>query len=849
MAASKQPKKPLPARTQPSHPDALANDAEAIRKAVLQHLEFSLGELHRHVDSHWEPYVALALAVRDRLIEGWVRTQDAYYDQDAKRVYYMSLEFLMGRTLGNALTNLDIVKTTADAVDKLGYQLEDLRDAEWDSGLGNGGLGRLAACFLDSLATLQLPAYGYGIRYEYGIFHQRIVDGAQVESPDKWLALGNPWEISRPNDAVKVQFGGGVEHVQEGNRLKAVWKDTDDILAVPNDTPIPGYKNGTVNTLRLWSARATHEFNFKDFNAGDYVGAVESKVRSESISKVLYPNDASASGKELRLRQEYFFVSATLQDVIRRHKKQYMMHDQKRGLAPLQRFAEKNAIQLNDTHPALAIPEFMRLLLDQEELGWDDAWKLTVETFGYTNHTVMPEALERWSVELMSRLLPRHLEIIYEINRRFLDQLRARFPDADATGMSRRMSIIEEGPQRMVRMAYLAIVGSHSINGVAALHTDILKADLFRDFFRMWPERFNNKTNGITQRRWLLKSNPTLSSLITSAIGDSWITNLDHLKKLIPLASDAAFGEKWRKVKLLNKQRLAGIIQEQYQKRDQQLVVSPEAMFDCQVKRIHEYKRQLLNVLHVITLYNRIKDNPRGDFTPRVVIFAGKSAPGYAMAKLAIRLINGVASVVNADKDVGGRLKVVFLADYRVSLAERIFPAADLSEQISTAGTEASGTGNMKFGLNGALTIGTLDGANIEMSEEVGQEDMFIFGLKAEEVRALKPHYNPMQYAEANKDLWRVVQMISNGTFSPDEPDLFRPIVESWLRRDEYLLMADYAAYITAQDRVSKAYRNPAEWTRKSILNVAKMGRFSTDRTIGEYARDVWQVKPVNPHA
>ncbi len=849
MAANKgkQPKKPMTAHaTPPVAP--LGTDPDAIRRSVQHHLEYSLCELQRHVDTSWEPYVATALAVRDRLIESWVRTHDAYYDQDAKRVYYMSMEFLMGRTLGNALINLDIQAPATQAVAALGYKMEDLRDAEWDAGLGNGGLGRLAACFLDSLATLQLPAYGYGIRYEFGIFHQKIVDGAQVEAPDKWLELGNPWEISRPNDSFKVKFGGRVRRtVHPDGKATVEWVDTDDILAVPNDTPIPGYKNGTVNTLRLWSARATHEFNFKDFNAGDYIGAVESKVRSESISKVLYPNDASASGKELRLKQEYLFVSATLQDIIRRHKKQYFLHDEKRGFGPFDRFADKNAIQLNDTHPALAIPEFMRLLLDQEGLPWEKAWDITVKTFGYTNHTVMPEALETWTVELMTRLLPRHLEIIFDINQRFLEAVRARFPDADATGRTRRMSLVDEAPPRRVRMAYLAIVGSHAVNGVAALHTDILKKELFKDFFEMFPERFNNKTNGITQRRWLLKSNPGLSELLTKAIGPGWVTDLDQLRKLEPLVKDAGFVDRWQEVRRANKQVLANIIQTQMEKRGTPLVVRPDALFDCQVKRIHEYKRQLLNALHVITLYNHIKDNPKANHVPRVVIFGGKAAPGYWMAKLIIRLINGVAEVVNKDRDVGDRLKVVFLADYRVSLAERIFPAVDLSEQISTAGTEASGTGNMKFALNGALTIGTMDGANIEMAEEIGEDNMFIFGLRADAVKALKPTYHPADFIQKNPALARVLSMILNGAFSPSEPTAFKPIVDSLMQRDDYLLCADYASYVATQQRVSALFLDQGQWTRKSILNVARSGKFSSDRTIAEYARDIWGVKPVAP--
>ena len=839
-------------------------NAAAIKESVLRHLQYTLAELPKHVDSNWEPYLSLALAVRDRLIASWIKTQDSYYDQDAKRVYYLSLEFLMGRTLGNAMTNLGIMGATGEAMKELGYSLEDLRDAEWDAGLGNGGLGRLAACFLDSLATLQLPAYGYGIRYEYGIFHQRIVGGNQVEVPDTWLEYGNPWEIPRPTDLFTIKFGGRVHMAEQANgSLKVLWLDTDDVLAMPYDTPIPGYQNGTVNTLRLWAAKASRDFDFKNFNAGDYRGAVENKMRSENISKVLYPNDNNPEGKELRLKQEYFFVSATLQDVVRRYKKHVRLHDlgSERsvatklkfddnmvpvGAALFERFADRNALQLNDTHPALAVPELMRILMDLEGLDWEAAWEITVATCGYTNHTVMPEALERWTVSLMGRVLPRHLQIIYEINARFLAYVREKMGPDDAR--DRRMSIIEEaqnGGEQKVRMANLAIVGSHSVNGVAALHTEILKADVFDDFVKLWPDRFNNKTNGITQRRWLLKANPKLATLITDRIGDEWITDLYQLKKLIPLASDRGLQEQWRAVKKANKERLAHEIQAQYKKRGQSLIVNPDSMFDCQIKRLHEYKRQLLNALHAITLFNRIKDNPTGTFTPRTILFAGKAAPGYHQAKLIIRLINSIGDVVNNDSDVGDRLKVVFLADYRVSLAEKIFPASDLSEQISTAGTEASGTGNMKFALNGALTIGTMDGANVEIREEVGDDNIFIFGLLTPEVKDLRPHYNPRMYPAQNPELARVLDMIGNGSFSPGERDLFRPIVDSLLHHDEYMLMADYTDYVACQEKVSAAYKDVTTWTKKSILNVAQMGKFSTDRTIAQYAQEIWGVKPV----
>ena len=810
------------------------------------HLEYTLAELPGHVDSGWEPYESLALSMRDRLLERWIRTQEAYYAADAKRVYYMSLEFLMGRTLGNSMINLGLLEQCAGACRDLGCDLEELRDAEWDAGLGNGGLGRLAACYMDSLATLQIPAYGYGIRYDYGIFHQRIVDGAQVEVPDAWLRYGNPWEVARPLDRMRVQYHGRVhQFVDDTGRLISQWVDTEDVFAVPYDTPIPGYRNGTANTLRLWSARATDEFDFRHFDSGDYVGAVHAKDLSENISKVLYPNDNAFEGKELRLKQEYFFVAATLADIIRRYKKRYRMVDQGKGLKMFDRFAEKTAIQLNDTHPALAIPELMRLLVDVEALGWDEAWGITTRTFGYTNHTILPEALERWPVGLLGWVLPRHLQIIYEINARFLATVREKFGNDEAR--ARRMSIIEEGDEKRVRMATLAIVGSHSINGVAALHSQILKNELFRDFAELWPAKFNNKTNGVTQRRWLLKCNPPLSQLISSAIGDGWIKDLFQLKKLMPLAGDASFQEKWRECKLAGKKRLAEIIEQQFKKRGTPIGIDPNSIFDCQVKRIHEYKRQLLNLLHVITLFHRIREGNEIS-TPRTVIFGGKSAPGYYMAKQIIRLINAVGEVVNNDPAVRDRLKVAFLADYRVSLAERIFPAADLSEQISTAGTEASGTSNMKLALNGALTIGTMDGANIEIREEVGDDNIFIFGMSAAEVSALKSHYNPWDHYNANAELRRALDSIRDGQFSPADRGLFRPIVDSLLAGgDRYMVLADYASYVDCQQKVGAAYADPAHWARMSILNVAHMGKFSSDRSIQQYCDEIWNAKPVKP--
>jgi starch phosphorylase len=827
-------------------PAPLGNGATAIEESFLEHLQYTLAELPRHVDSEWEPYVALALAVRDRMIERWVHTQEAYYAQDAKRVYYMSLEFLIGRTLGNSLVNMGLRGQTAKALQELGYHLETLREAEWDAGLGNGGLGRLAACFLDSMATIGYPSYGYGIRYDYGIFHQRIIDGQQVELPDAWLRYGNPWEIARSGDKFPVHFNGRVNsYVNAEGRLINEWVDSRTVLATPFDTPIPGYGGKNINTLRLWSAKAVDDFDFAEFNEGDYVGSVEKRAQSESISRVLYPNDNSPRGKELRLAQEYFFCAATLQDIIRRYKKRYVMHDKARGLKTFDRFAEKTAIQLNDTHPALAIPELMRILMDIEGLGWDEAWEITTKTFGYTNHTVLPEALERWPVDSFGAWLPRHLQIVYEINARFLAQVRERFP-GDADERCRRMSIIEEGPVRKVQMAKLAIVGSHSVNGVAALHTEILKHELFRDFYEMWPQKFSNKTNGVTQRRWLLECNPGLASLITSTIGDKWITDLYELRKLERFAEDKAFQDKWRAVKRINKLELAKLIEEKYRKQNRPISINPDSMFDGQVKRIHEYKRQLLNVLHVITLFNRIKDHPGDDHTPRTVIFGGKAAPGYWMAKLIIRLINSVGDVVNNDPTIGNRLKVTFIPDYRVSLAEVIFPASDLSEQISTAGLEASGTGNMKFSLNGALTIGTMDGANIEIREEVGDDNIFIFGLTAAQVNELRPRYNPWDLYNTDRQLKRVLDMIGGGYFSGGDPSVFRPIFDSLLHGgDHYLLLADYASYVHSQEEVSRTYRDVREWTRRAILNVARMGKFSSDRSIQQYAEEIWDVKPV----
>jgi starch phosphorylase len=756
-----------------------------------------------------------------------------YYDRPSKRVYYLSMEFLIGRTMDNTLINLGIRDQVKQAMTDWGLNLSDLEELEYDAGLGNGGLGRLAACFLDSMATLSIPAYGYGIRYEYGIFFQHIRNGEQIETPDPWLRYGNPWEIERPEFLYPVRFYGRVkEEFDDDGNQRYRWIDTQDVMAMAYDTPIPGYRNDTVNNMRLWAAKSTRDFELNYFNHGDYERAVSDKVHSETISKVLYPNDNVFEGKELRLKQEYFFVSATLQDILRRYKKTNGDN--------FSRFSDQVAIQLNDTHPAVGIAELMRLLVDEEGLPWKDAWTITTETFAYTNHTILPEALEKWPEDLFERVLPRHLNIIYTINYFLMEDVARRHP-GDTDRMA-RMSIFQEENIKKIRMAHLAIVGSHSVNGVSALHTEILEQRLFRDFFEMWPNKFNNKTNGITPRRWLLSCNPGLSRLITSRIGDDWVTDLDRLKDLIPLAADETFVREWREVKCSNKRRLARTIRETGGPE-----VNPNSLFDCQVKRIHEYKRQLLNVLHVVHLYNRLKDNPSTDIPARTVIFGGKAAPGYAMAKLIIRLINDVADVVNGDPAVEDRLRVVFLANYNVSLAEKLIPAADLSEQISAAGTEASGTGNMKFALNGALTIGTLDGANVEIRDEVGPENIFIFGLTAPEMRdSFRGGYDPWHHYHEDEDLRRIIQMLSSGVFSSGDSGRYMDIIDSLLNHgDTYRLLADFRSYVSTQDEVSRIYGDENEWTRRSILNVANMGRFSSDRTIREYAAEVWNADSV----
>jgi starch phosphorylase len=811
--------------------DRTGTSVETLKRAFADQLFYIQGK-YESVATLSDYYMALAYTVRDRLLRRWLKTMQTYLERrDTKVVCYLSAEFLMGRHLANNLINLGLYDQVKQAVQESGLSLEELIEQEPEPGLGNGGLGRLAACFLDSLATLEIPAIGYGIRYEFGIFEQSIQDGWQVETPDKWLRLGNPWELARPEDRVEVKLGGHTEiyHDDKG-RPRVRWIPSRTVTGIPYDTPVPGYETATVNPLRLWKAESGDEFNFQAFDTGDYDGAVASKIHSETISKVLYPNDNTPQGRQLRLEQQIFFVSCSLQDIVRRHLRLHRTLDN---------LHEHFAIQLNDTHPAVAIAELMRLLLDDHNIDWDKAWTITQKTFAYTNHTLLPEALERWPISLFGSLLPRHLEIIYEINQRFIDDIRAWYPD-DEQRIS-RLSIIEEYPEKSVRMANLATIGSHAINGVAALHSELLKQSVLKDFADLWPERFNNKTNGVTPRRWIVLSNPRLTQLITEKIGSSWIKHLDELKKLEPYAEDPSFRQAWREIKQANKRDLADYIRQ-----TRGIEVNSDSLFDVQVKRMHEYKRQLLNVLYVITLYNRIKENPSLDVVPRTVIFSGKSAPGYYMAKLIIKLINSVADVVNRDPDVRGRLKVVFLPNFSVSLGQRIYPAAELSEQISTAGKEASGTGNMKFAMNGALTIGTLDGANIEIREEVGAENFFLFGLTAQEVMDMKQKgYHPAMYYESNLALRSVIDRISGGHFSAGNTGLFSPLIDSLMHKDTYMLFADYQSYVDCQDQVSQAYRDQDNWTRMSVLNTARSGKFSSDRTIREYCTDIWQAKPV----
>ncbi|HBA85017.1 MAG TPA: glycogen phosphorylase [Verrucomicrobia bacterium] len=803
---------------------------EAIKLSFQNHLKYTLAKDNYSATEH-DRYYALAMTVRDRLIERWIQTSQTYYKKNVKRVYYLSMEYLIGRSMGTNVLNLRLDPSVDQAMKDLGLDWEKLRGVERDAGLGNGGLGRLAACFLDSMATMELPGYGYGVRYDYGIFRQIIKDGYQLEEPDNWLRYGSPWEIERPEYQFGVRFGGNVVNEYDNGRLVPKWVNYETLVGIPYDLPIAGYGNNTVNNLRLWTAKAAEEFDLKFFNNGDYVKAYERKTLTENITKVLYPNDLIEQGRELRFKQQYFFVSCSIQDIVRRFKVTNK---------DFRTFPDMVAIQLNDTHPAMAVAELMRLLLDVERMEWDEAWDITQKTMGYTNHTLMPESLERWSVRLFEELLPRHLSIIYEINRRFLRQVMNKFPnDPDRVA---RMSLIQEGGDKQVRMAYLSVAGSHSVNGVAALHSDLLKSHLFKDFFELWPHKFNNKTNGITQRRWLLKSNPGLADLVTERIGDSWITDLYQLKQLESAVNDSSFKEKLHQIKRDNKVRLCELIKE-----TNGVVVDPDSIFDTQVKRLHEYKRQVLNVLHIIHRYFQLKDNPQLDLHPRTFIFAAKAAPGYYMAKLIIKLINDVAGIVNNDPDINGKMKLVFLSDYRVSLAERIIPATDLSEQISTAGTEASGTGNMKFALNGAITIGTLDGANIEIREEVGADNFFLFGKTNAELEELRRAgaYNPWDYYHKQPEIKRILDALKGGFFDLDEPALYQPIYDALLTfGDRYFHLADFQSYVDCQQYAETVYRDRDRWLRMSLMNIANTGKFSSDRTIQEYSQGIWHLTP-----
>ncbi len=804
-----------------------------VKQALQNHLVFSCFKTDE-VATPRDWYHAAAFTVRDHVVERWVETANSYTEQDPKRVYYLSLEFLIGRMLGNAALNLGIHSELSDGLSALGHAMEATAEKEYDAALGNGGLGRLAACFLDSMATMDIPATGYGIRYEYGMFRQTIEHGQQVENADNWLRYGNVWEFQRPEASYDIKFYGHVVPVKENGSIAHHWVNTQRVVAMAYDMPVPGYGTNTVNSLRLWSAKASKDFDLGQFNDGNYDVAVEERTKSETISKVLYPNDASASGRELRLKQQYFFVSASIQDILRRFTTTHEVKT-KKDWAEL---PNKIAIQLNDTHPAIGVAEMMHQLVDHYHLDWDFAWSLVIKIFAYTNHTLMPEALETWSVDLFKSLLPRHLEIIYEINLQFITMVNHMFPGD--TELVRRVSIIDETHGRRVRMAHLAVVGSHTVNGVAALHSELLKTTLFADFNKIYPNKLTNVTNGITPRRWLNQANPALTSLIATAIGNGFQKDLTQIKKLTPLADDKDFRKAFRAVKAVNKSRLAQKIEAATG-----IKLNTNALFDVQIKRIHEYKRQLLNVLHVITLYNRIRKGEKLA-VPRAVIFGGKAAPGYWVAKQIIRLINDVAEIVNNDPVVGDQLKVVFYPNYEVSAAEILFPGADLSEQISTAGTEASGTGNMKMALNGALTIGTLDGANVEIKEEVGDDNIFIFGLTTPEVAAAKANnYNPRDFYQQNAELKQVLDMIGSGFFSMQEPNRYQAIIDNLLNHDNYLLLADYASYIACQDEVSKTYQDPEEWSRRTILNVARMAKFSSDRTISEYAKNIWNVQAV----
>ncbi|HZH27182.1 MAG TPA: glycogen/starch/alpha-glucan phosphorylase [Azospirillaceae bacterium] len=807
-----------------------ALDVDALKRSFLEWLTYSVGkDVRAATRRDW--FNTVALSIRDRVVDRWMDTTRAAYEQDAKRVYYMSLEFLIGRLLNNSLTNLGVIDACRQALDELGLKLEDVVDAEPDAALGNGGLGRLAACFLDSMATLGLPGYGYGIRYEFGLFEQRFEHGWQVEYPEHWLQFGNPWEFPRPEVLYPVQFHGRVEEYREADgRRRFRWVDAERVLAMAFDTPVVGYGGHTINTLRLWSARATNDFHFGHFNDGDYMKAVEQKVLTENLSRVLYPNDATDAGRELRFKQEYFFVSASIQDILRRFERDHKNYD----LLP-----DKVAIQLNDTHPALGIAELMHQLVDVRDLEWDHAWDIVQRVYGYTNHTLLPEALEAWPVRLVERVLPRHMQIIYDINARFLARTRAR--GADDAKLA-RLSLIDEHGDRRVRMGNLAFIGSHKVNGVSALHTDLMKQTVFADLHAEFPDRINNKTNGITPRRWLMQANPALASLVTARIGDDWVTDLGQMARLTPLADDAGFRAEFHAAKQTNKHRLAQLIERRLGER-----INPDSLFDVQVKRIHEYKRQLLNVLQTIALYNDMRDMPHKTWVPVTKVFAGKAAPAYHLAKLILKLINDVAGVVNHDPAVRDLLKVVLLPNYNVTLAEFIMPAADLSEQISTAGMEASGTGNMKLALNGALTIGTLDGANVEIREAVGAENIFIFGLTADEVRGLKAQgYDPQAVIAANPRLKRALDMIRTGVFSPEDPHRYQALVASLTDHgDPFLVTADFADYCDAHERATALFRDQEAWTRKAVINSMSMGWFSSDRTVQAYAEEIWGVRPL----
>ena len=806
-------------------------DSVSLAQDFQRYFNHTLGR-DSYSSSPFYQFIALAMTLRDRLMEGGNKTRHIYQQQGSRQVCYLSMEYLLGRSLRNAALNLNLTDRLAEALNEIGLNEEDIAAREHDAGLGNGGLGRLAACFLDSCATLGLPVIGYGIRYKYGMFRQEIIDGYQVEEPDSWLRDGHPWEIERSEYQQLVQFGGRVEHyLDDGGRRHARWLDTHDVMAMPFDIPVPGYRNGTVNTLRLWSALATEDFDLEEFNAGSYTEAVATKTAAENITMVLYPNDASENGKELRLRQQYFLASASIKDVLRR-----WVHWRGENF---DEFADKHCFQLNDTHPSIAVAELMRLLMDLHGLEWDAAWKITSSCMAYTNHTLLPEALERWPVKMVQVLLPRVMEIIREINARFVAEVATRWPDD--LERRQRMSIIDDGPEPMVRMAHLAIVGSFSVNGVAKLHSTLLKQGLFRDFHELWPARLNNKTNGVTQRRWLKASNPELAELITSTIGEQWITDLDELAKLATCCEDAEFRERWATVKHGNKQKAAMLIKQQCN-----IELDADFMFDVQVKRIHEYKRQLLNVLHVIHLLLRIRRGDTSNWTPRNVIIGGKAAPGYFMAKAIIKLINNVAQIVNSDPKTEGLLRLVFLPNFCVTSMETLCPGTDLSEQISTAGNEASGTGNMKFMMNGALTIGTLDGANIEIRDAVGAENFFLCGLNAEEVMATRPRYDPKSIIAADDDLAEVIEALQSGQFNPSEPGIFDPIIGSIMSpQDPWMTAADFASLVVAQNHAAAAYRDRDRWIRMSILNTAASGRFSSDRTIRDYNNDIWRLQPL----